>query len=344
MNQVINKINHLNSLLYKFKTSIDTFLQYNHEYVKGIKRYESKTFEMENIVEETNEERKNKAETMMDQIQDIKTRNKLLNQHIELIIQQLIVIQHELMIMKNDNEQNEKYIDVKYHNLIEIVEKIIDSMQNEEIRKLEKEKHQIEMKYSQMKASYHLENENNENKNFQNEIKQIMTENEMKQIHIWTNLECREIVFDSQKDNWSIGSSSFNQKIKGKKQLLFLIENTNQEKFGYFLNTNVFGNNNQWIQTDKKSFEFNLKSNGRLEIPLQFEIINTIEGGYKLMNKNDEILIQIGSICLYKANKSNKSHCNNMNYFDYYGIEKALSGNIYPQTFTPKQFFVIQMN
>ena len=48
-----------------------------------------------------------------------------------------------------------------------------------------------------------------------------------------------DIIFDSILKNLSPYSSEFNERIIGKKQLVFLIEDTDGEKFGYYLNTEV---------------------------------------------------------------------------------------------------------
>ena len=66
-----------------------------------------------------------------------------------------------------------------------------------------------------------------------------LTHEEMKQLESWTSKICGEVVFDSNKDNWSKGTSVFNDRIEGRNRLVFLIEDTNGEKFGYYLNTMV---------------------------------------------------------------------------------------------------------
>ena len=111
------------------------------------------------------------------------------------------------------------------------------------------------------------------------------------------------------------------------------------------MNTEVIEKYNKWIETDNKSFEFNLESNGRLEYPMKFEIQNLKWGGYQLWNKSTDILIDLGNILIYKENMKNSSHCvQREDRFDYHGIEKALSGKIYSRfPFTLKRILVIQM-
>ena len=50
------------------------------------------------------------------------------------------------------------------------------------------------------------------------------------------NMTCGELLFDSDKDDWNQFSSNFNKQILGGKRLTFLIEDTNGEFFGYYLN------------------------------------------------------------------------------------------------------------
>ena len=109
---------------------------------------------------------------------------------------------------------------------------------------------------------------------------------QQKQIEEWTGLNCSDIIFDSDVDNWSRNSSVLNERIIGKKQLLFLIEDGDREKFGYYLNSEIVNKYNERIETDDKSFEFNLESNGRIKQPMKFEIKNLKEGGYELYEKN----------------------------------------------------------
>ena len=94
------------------------------------------------------------------------------------------------------------------------------------------------------------------------------------------SVECLDIIFDSNIDNWSANTSVFDDKIKGKKQLVFLIEDEDNEIFGYYLNTQIVEKYNKWIETDYKSFEFNLQSkNNRLNKSMKFEIIDLYHGG-----------------------------------------------------------------
>ena len=161
-------------------------------------------------------------------------------------------------------------------------------------------------------------------------IRKQQEEKQFKQLEDWTNLQCGEIIFDSEKDHWKINKSDFDDKIIGKKQLAFIIEDEDGEKFGYYLNTEVKNkyNKKRFTETDDKSFEFNLESKGRLDKMMKFPIKNN-KYGYSLNEKSNERLIDLGNIVLYKENKRNLSYCiQKDDQFDYQGISNALCGKI----------------
>ena len=74
----------------------------------------------------------------------------------------------------------------------------------------------------------------------------------------WTGLKWGETLFDSNVDNWSKDTSVLNERIIGKKQLVFIIEDDRGEIFGYYMNTEVIEKYCERQETDLKSFHFNL--------------------------------------------------------------------------------------
>ena len=62
------------------------------------------------------------------------------------------------------------------------------------------------------------------------EIEKEKEEQQKKQLEEWTNLKIGETIFDSDHDDWSINTSVFNDKIIGRKQLLFIIKDERNEK------------------------------------------------------------------------------------------------------------------
>ena len=173
-----------------------------------------------------------------------------------------------------------------------------------------------------------------------------LSDKQKKQLEEWTGLKCSGIVFDSNIDDWNTNTSEFNERIIGKKQLIFLIEDEDGEKFGYYLNTKMI-ERYYWNETDNKSFEFNLQSNGRLQNPMKFEIKHLEWGGYMLFEKTSVGFISLGDIYLKKENKKNKSHYwHREENFNYHGIENALcrkTGLLSDDEFMPKRILIIQM-
>ena len=182
--------------------------------------------------------------------------------------------------------------------------------------------------------------------NVSTQLNDILTETEMKQLEEWTELKCSDIIFNSDLDNWSISSSVFNERILGNSKLLFLIENEDGEKFGYYLNTKVIEKYYQIVETDSKSFHFNLFSNNRLKEPMKFEVKSLKKGGYIFFDKSNPVLIRLGDISLSKENKKNQSYClQTKENFNYHLINNALCGKTgIINKIIPKRIIVIQMN
>ena len=177
---------------------------------------------------------------------------------------------------------------------------------------------------------------------------EILSKNEQRQLEEWTELQCNDVLFDSNIDNVSQWTSEFNERILGKNQLVFLIEDTDGEKFGYYLDTEVIEKYHKQydspISTNRYSFHFNLNSNGRLGNAMKFEIKDIRYGGYRLFLNYQKELISLGNISLYKENMIKYSYCLHFDsYFYYYGIENALSRKSYPYTFDTKRILVIEM-
>ena len=202
------------------------------------------------------------------------------------------------------------------------------------------------------------------NKNIEEYLNEVVKENHRKQIEEWTRMKYNGIIFNSDVDNWSIYTSVFNKRISQKKQLIFLIEDTDGNIFGYYLNTqfddNIF-HCGMSAESDSKTFHFNLQTKYyRLPGPMKFEIKDSETRGYKMFDywnfqksggyccfsNNHESLITLGDIHLFKENDKNQSYCNqDGKTFNYYGIENALRGyqSRYNNKFIPKRILVIQM-
>ena len=160
---------------------------------------------------------------------------------------------------------------------------------------------------------------------------------EMKKLEQWTGKKCNEVIFDSNKDNWSENSSVFDDRILNKRNLIFLIEDARNNKFGGYINETITSINS--YTKDSNAFVFSLKSNGRINGMYKFEITNSSKAFY-LNQKESETLFSFGDgfdICS-KKNKVRGSYCNQSSY-NYGTAKQVLCG----YDFTPKRITVIQM-
>ena len=181
-----------------------------------------------------------------------------------------------------------------------------------------------------------------------------LSDYQIQMIQHWTGFKIEETLFDSYVDNWAMNTSCFTQRILGKSHLLFLIDDENGEKFGYYLHTQARDNKMEngigsLIPTDKHSFHFNLETRGRLEDAVKFEIMDVKNGGIILYHPNSPELIQIGEIRLFKQVQKDQSFYNQtIIMFNYKLMKNALNG-ISPQKngktyFIPKRIVVLHLD
>ncbi|GAB1220431.1 hypothetical protein ENUP19_0053G0029 [Entamoeba nuttalli] len=164
----------------------------------------------------------------------------------------------------------------------------------------------------------------------------------IKQLKEWTNRKVGNILFDSNIDNWKVGTSVFGERIMNKEHIIIIIEDEDGNQFGGYVNSKI-DKVNEWIN-DSKSFVFSLESNGRIYEMMKFDIKEP-ECAFKIYNQTDNHLFSFGNgwdIDVYKENDKAKSYCE-QNSFEYYGIENALCGKECPNRFTPKRIIVIEM-
>ena len=258
--------------------------------------------------------------------------------------------------MLEDIKEEKKIILEMTIKMMKVKEDVEEIIKNGKVDELNKSLEMIEKEYAKKSEINLLSSINQEvletqqipNKSeIELSINTGLNSDQIKQLEEWTSLKCSEVIFDSNVDNWTHHKSVLNEHIIGKKELVFLIEDTNGEKFGYYLNTEViekyYPNK---VETDSKSFQFNLKSNGRLSGSMKFPIRDLRYGGYELYKTSHVYgnLIQLGEISLFKENNKNKSSCDQSEIkFNYHGLKNALCGKTYPEKFTPKRIVVIQM-
>ncbi|BFU19843.1 trichohyalin, putative [Entamoeba histolytica] len=164
----------------------------------------------------------------------------------------------------------------------------------------------------------------------------------IKQIEEWTEKRINNILFDSDIDDWNKNTSVFDQRIMNKEHIIIIIEDSEGNKFGGYVNSKIDKVDNGFIK-DSKSFVFSLESNGRIEEMKKFDIKQP-EYAFILFNQTLDCLFELGidDIAIYKENKKTKSLCK-QHSFSYKGISKALCGKQFPERFTPKRIIVIEM-
>ena len=192
-----------------------------------------------------------------------------------------------------------------------------------------------------------MENEEEQMKDNEKEIKNKYFD-EIQQIEEWTETTYDSLLFDSNCCDWKLNSSTFDKHVINKEKITLMIEDTNGNIFGVFIDEEL--NEIEENIVDKKSFVYSLKSNGRFDKPMKFNIEKYNEGPY-LYNEKSEWLISIGSdggngglddITIMKQDCQNKKPGNGCVQQSYnYGDNKnALCGS---EHFDVKRFFVFQM-
>ena len=116
--------------------------------------------------------------------------------------------------------------------------------------------------------------------------------------------------------------------------------------FGGYL-TSIIDKENVWIN-DSHAFLFSLRSNGRINEMMKFEI-KEAKYGFFLYEKSNERFFGFGygvghALCIFKENKKFQSYCDqNDKYFNYHNIPNALYGNKHPEKMMFKRLLIIQM-
>ncbi|BFU19989.1 trichohyalin, putative [Entamoeba histolytica] len=173
-----------------------------------------------------------------------------------------------------------------------------------------------------------------------------MEELYIKQLEELTEKRINNILFDSDKDDWKENTSVFDKRIMNKEHIIIIIEDSEGNKFGGYVNSKIdkCGSTFNDFINDSKSFLFSLESNGRIKGMKKFDIKHT-QYAFILFNQSYDRLFAfglLGDIEVYKENNKTKSYCKQSS-FEYEGISNALCGKQNPEYFTPKRIIVIEM-
>ena len=117
----------------------------------------------------------------------------------------------------------------------ELIDEIIKARRKEMEEKIKKKKEEIkEIKNDFEKRKIELDKNRIESEEEKNERKKKGFKEKQEKIGCvklvtkeeWSGKKCREILFDSDKDDWSVNTSIFDDKIMNKNNLIFIVEDT----------------------------------------------------------------------------------------------------------------------
>ena len=230
----------------------------------------------------------------------------------------------DILIMK-ENYKNECYWEQKSFNYPEGKEDILIGKTGSNeftvkriiVIQMEETKESKQIKEEKMKKQ--IEEENKKLK--ENEIKtKEQYSKEIKQIEEWSEIKYKEVIFDTSINDWDVFTSEFDRIIFGKEKLVFIIEDTENNVFGCYINSKI--DKYQYLEnnevkgspiTDPKAFIFSMRNNGRskemIKIPIKKEDSNW---AFILYKKEWGILFGIGrghDICIMKENNKNQCYC-----------------------------------
>ncbi|ELP86862.1 hypothetical protein EIN_044100 [Entamoeba invadens IP1] len=169
---------------------------------------------------------------------------------------------------------------------------------------------------------------NTENNNSKHQKLNGLSKEEVTQLEDWTQMRIGQVVFDGEHENWSTGTSVFDAKIYHKRNLVFVIEDANGNKFGGFVKSEIDTIGGGIVDTG--SFLFSLASNGRFDCMQKFPISQ--EGASRafwVWPANNWCLLQFGfcgdDISIAKKSEVLGSSCTQSAYI--YPEPLSLCGN-----------------
>ncbi|ELP88815.1 hypothetical protein EIN_103380 [Entamoeba invadens IP1] len=158
-----------------------------------------------------------------------------------------------------------------------------------------------------------------------------------------TKKKISNIVFNSFEDDWSKDTSVFDDKIKGKGDLLFLIEDDKKNKFGgvYYGKVDKSG---YWLKGDT-SFIFSLVRNGELNPKIFLLKEGQADNAFISCLTNNSYLFAFGNNDTTKNSDIDVGKCGSKYNKCTPTRYTAQSGDlINGQTYTPKSIHVFQLS
>ena len=185
------------------------------------------------------------------------------------------------------------------------------------------------------------------------EIKEQYAET-IEKIEEWTNTTFESVCFSTDFCCWKQINSSFDKHLFGRKRIAIIVEDELDNQYGVFISTEINKISKEekgvWKRTkipDPDCFIFSIKSNGRSDEPMKFDIkIEGIPFSFGLPNKDLPVLFSVGNefdIYVGKEEYRDVSYCEQKS-FDYNGYENVLNGKSGEKEYVPvKKVLVFQM-
>ncbi|BFU25449.1 predicted protein [Entamoeba histolytica] len=345
MEELINKNNQLFKevveTLPNIQQSIDDTTKNYQYYLGSIK---NEVFEIKD--NETYSEAFKRGEGIFDRMDETERRRKLVIEKSQETINQIEIMKNKMSRIIEECNHDEETLSKTRNELIDKIISIEEMIMKDKLFRKPKETDTITAEFNKKKEEWQTyysdylerkkreEEEEAKEKNRREEerrkekerkkqegerlriTKGMNTMEEMLQIEEWTNRKVGNILFDSDKDDWNILTSVFDQRIINKEHIIIIIKDEEGNKFGGYVNSKI--DEVDGDISDSKSFVFSLESKGRMKGMKKFDIEQP-ERAFWLGNQT-------------------------VNYsFEYNGISNALCGKEYPNHFTPKRIIVIEM-
>ncbi|BFU24127.1 predicted protein [Entamoeba histolytica] len=344
MEELINKndqlIKEVVETLPNIQQSIDDTTKNYQYYIGSIKNEVFKIKE-----NETYSEAIKRGEGIIDRIDEVVRRRKLVIEKSQETIKQIEIMKKQMSRIIEECNNDEETLSKTRNELIDKIISIEEMKMKDKILRKPEETDTITSEFNKKKEdwkTYYTDYlERKKRKEEERKRQELERLTRILGEASWTNRKIGNILFDSDNDNWNILTSVFDQKMMNKEHLIIIIEDTKGNKFGGYVNSKI-DKCSHYID-DSKSFVFSLESNGRMKGMMKFDIKQP-QYAFYLNNKYDNYLFSFGldDIFVYKENDKTQSHCY-QHSFEYEGISNALCGKQLPNNFTPKRIIVIEM-
>ena len=110
------------------------------------------------------------------------------------------------------------------------------------------------------------------------------------QLEEMTDLYINETIFDSTIDDWKENTTEFDKKIMHRRKLIFLIEDTEANIFGCYIDTQITIDGYEHLK-DNKCFVFSFDSKSKQII--KYDVVDS-NNAFKVYKSNDTKLMTIG--------------------------------------------------